>query len=184
MKLMEGKKIYLRLPETEDMDVIYQSVHHPLIRRLTGQTRVFSREKIAQWVKQVTDAEDRIFCLIVNQEKDEVLGDVEINQIHPVHRSANIRIALYEECHFGKGYGTEAMRLMLEYGFGNLNLHRFSLDVYSFNERAIRTYEKLGFEREGVQREALYYDHKYHDVIIMGLLSKDYYRLKNDKWRD
>lgn len=175
MKLKEGERVYLRLPEPKDVDLFTRSLHHPLIRRLTGQTRVFSRDRVEQWLKQVVDAEDRIFCLIVDQSNDEVVGDVEINQIHFTHRNGNIRIALHEERHFGKGFGTEAMRLMIEYGFGVLNLHRLSLDVYAYNERAINTYKKLGFQQEGVQKEALYYDHQYHDVILMALLRKDYY---------
>lgn len=62
------------------------------------------------------------------------------------------------------------MKLMLDYGFGVLNLHRIELNVFDYNARAMHVYEKLGFKREGVQREALFYDHKYHDSILMSIL--------------
>ncbi|SDW71287.1 Acetyltransferase (GNAT) family protein [Marininema mesophilum] len=63
---------------------------------------------------------------------------------------------------------------MLEYAFGVLNLHRVELDVFSYNERAIHVYEKLGFKKEGILRESLFYDHQYHDSIIMSMLEKEY----------
>nr|WP_231558770.1 GNAT family protein [Brevibacillus thermoruber] len=94
--------------------------------------------------------------------------------------NANIRIAITSREHQGRGLGTEAMRLLLDYGFGILNLHRIELNVFSYNARAIRAYEKLGFQREGVQREALYYNHQYHDSIIMSIL-EDEYRAKHVK---
>ncbi len=73
-----------------------------------------------------------------------------------------------------QGYGREALLLMLEYGFGILNLHRIELEAYSYNERALHVYEGLGFKKEGVRREALYYDHEYHDIITMSLLEEEY----------
>jgi RimJ/RimL family protein N-acetyltransferase len=75
---------------------------------------------------------------------------------------------------FGKGYGSEAMRLMLDYGFGILNLHRIELDVFAFNERAIRAYEKLGFQKEGIKRDCLFYEYEYHDAIIMSILADEF----------
>jgi RimJ/RimL family protein N-acetyltransferase len=72
---------------------------------------------------------------------------------------------------------------MLDYGFGIANLHRIELDVFAFNERAIRTYEKLGFQREGVKRDMLYYNHQYHDAILMSILEHEFreIHLKTDK---
>lgn len=63
---------------------------------------------------------------------------------------------------------------MLGYGFGICNLHRIELNVFDYNERAIRCYEKVGFQREGVQRDALFYNHQYHDSILMSVLHHEY----------
>jgi RimJ/RimL family protein N-acetyltransferase len=76
--------------------------------------------------------------------------------------------------YYGKGAGTEAARLMLEYGFNVLELHRIDLEVFTFNPRAIHVYEKLGFKREGVRREVLLLEGTYHDSIVMGLLRYEY----------
>jgi RimJ/RimL family protein N-acetyltransferase len=73
-----------------------------------------------------------------------------------------------------KGLGTEAIRLMLDYGFRTLNLHRIELFVHDFNERAQKAYKKLGFVEEGRKREALYSDGKYHDEILMAILKEEW----------
>ena len=91
-----------------------------------------------------------------------------------VNRNANMRIAIGSDEHLGMGYGPDAMRLLLEYAYGNLNLHRIELQVFDFNQRAIKAYEKVGFKREGVQRDALYYEHRYYDSIIMSMLEDEY----------
>ncbi len=105
---------------------------------------------------------------------DELIGDVQIGGIDTYNRNAFIRIAIHQPAYQSKGYGSEALLLMLDYGFGILNLHRIELNVFAYNERALRAYEKLGFQREGVQRQALYYDHRYHDSILMSMLACEY----------
>lgn len=77
---------------------------------------------------------------------------------------------------WGKGIGKAAMALILEYAFHELNLHRVFLQVFSFNERAIRLYEKMGFVNEGRQRHALYRGGDWHDIIMMSMLKHEYKR--------
>lgn len=151
LKLLEGNRIYLRPPEPQDVEAVYRSLYHPEGRRLTGQNRVYSRQFVGEWLEKVARDPDRRFFIIVKQENDVILGDVEINDIDWYHRSANIRIQLNNEQIYGHGYGTEALGLMLDHGFGILNLHRIQLEVYAYNERAIKAYEKLGFQRGGDQ---------------------------------
>jgi RimJ/RimL family protein N-acetyltransferase len=117
-----------------------------------------------------------VLLLIAANDTDELVGDVALQDIDPMNRNANVRIALLRE-RTGRGYGSEALRLILEYGFGILNLHRIELNVFAYNEKAIAAYEKLGFRREGVQREALYYDHQYHDSVLMSILAREYREL-------
>jgi RimJ/RimL family protein N-acetyltransferase len=75
---------------------------------------------------------------------------------------------------WGKGYGTEAMRLALNFAFNELNLHRVQLSVFDYNERAIALYEKMGFVREGVYREYLQRDGKRYDMYLYGLLRREW----------
>jgi RimJ/RimL family protein N-acetyltransferase len=89
------------------------------------------------------------------------------------NRSMSFRIALNGPEFFGKGYGTEATKLTLDYAFDVVGLHRVSLEVFDFNPRAQRVYEKCGFVREGLQRQALWWDGEPHDVIAMAVLATD-----------
>ena len=97
-----------------------------------------------------------------------------INQIDRDNNCANIRIAIFSPDDYGGGYGTEAMRMMVDYGFRELKLHRISLGVFAFNPRAIRVYEKVGFKREGILRDILFYDGEYHDEIVMSILEQEW----------
>jgi len=108
------------------------------------------------------------------RDTDEIIGDIAIQGIDSMNRNASIRIAISNNGHQGKGYGQEAMKLMLDYGFGILNLHRIELNVFAFNDRATHVYEKLGFVKEGVNRDALYYNHQYHDSITMSIFEDEY----------
>jgi RimJ/RimL family protein N-acetyltransferase len=85
----------------------------------------------------------------------------------------SFRICLAGPQVFGYGYGTEATRLVLDYAFDVVGLHRVHLEVFDFNPRGRRTYEKCGFRSEGVRRDALRWDGKWHDVICMAILSTD-----------
>lgn len=78
----------------------------------------------------------------------------------------------------GKGYGTEAIELVLKFVFAELKLNRLQLEVFSHNERGIRAYEKNGFKREGVLREALHYNGAFSDEIIMAIIRSDYLKEK------
>lgn len=174
IKYIEGKKVYLRPYGTEeDKELLYQAVCSEVISSLTGNTKPFTRKQIDEYVEKIMSGDDsRIDFVIVCQENQTPVGEVVLNEIE--NRNANIRICLFEEKLLNKGYGTEAMKLMLDYGFGKLNLHRIELSVYDHNKRGIHVYEKLGFKKEGVLREYLYNNHRYYDLIIMSMLENEY----------
>ena len=76
--------------------------------------------------------------------------------------------------YWNRGYGSDAMRVLLRLAFDKLNLHRIWLHVYDYNPRAIASYEKCGFKREGVLREQRFYGGKHHDIVVMGILEDEY----------
>lgn len=84
----------------------------------------------------------------------------------------------------GKGYGTEAMRILVSYAFEQMNMNRVRLFVFAFNERAIKSYEKTGFVVEGRLRQELYRNGRYYDVIQMSILKREYEVLKKGWWND
>ena len=112
---------------------------------------------------------------------DQLIGNCSLMQTDWRNRKAVLGIGIGDKAYWGKGYGSEATALLMEYAFDELNLHRVELEVYDFNERARRAYEKVGFVHEGICREALFRDGAYHDIHIMGLLREDWVRLHNEK---
>src|SRR6266571_2442749 len=90
-----------------------------------------------------------------------------------VHRKAEVGIVIGQPSFWSRGYGTEAMRVVLRYGFDALGLNKISLDVLEYNTRALRTYERLGFQREGVHREDIYKDGRFVNVMRMSILARE-----------
>ncbi len=112
--------------------------------------------------------------MIITKETGEFAGEVVLNDVDLINRSANTRIALDGARFTGKGYGSEAMLHMLRYGFNTMHLHRIHLGVCAFNPRAIHVYKKLGFRQEGIERDALYQDGEFHDMITMSMLEDEF----------
>lgn len=103
-----------------------------------------------------------------------LIGSTKLWRISEQNRSAMLTIYIGERQNWGRGYGTEALRLILREGFGRLGLKRVELHVFDFNERAIRSYEKAGFLREGMRRQALSRGATYHDIWVMGILREEF----------
>jgi RimJ/RimL family protein N-acetyltransferase len=99
-----------------------------------------------------------------------ILGFVALTKIDPVHRSAECCIRIGSDTDRGQGYGRQAIALMLDYAWKNLNLHRIHLSVFENNRRAIGAYRAAGFEYEGKLRQAAWIDGAWTDVVLMGAL--------------
>ncbi|MFN8377847.1 MAG: GNAT family protein [Anaerolineae bacterium] len=105
---------------------------------------------------------------------DDLIGLIDLDGILWSNGVAWLSIGIGEPVYRGQGYGSEAMALMLRFGFHELNLHRIQLTVFSYNTHAIRLYERLGFTREGVMRETLHRDGQRFDTILYGLLAQEW----------
>jgi RimJ/RimL family protein N-acetyltransferase len=110
---------------------------------------------------------------IVDKATDELIGNCGFVGIDSPNRTGEAGIFIGNKKFWGRGYGTEALTLLVEYGFKALNLHNIFLQTYDFNKRAIRAYEKAGFKRIGVRREALYRDLRWHDIVFMDILPNE-----------
>lgn len=112
--------------------------------------------------------------MILDKESDTPIGITSLIQIDFKNRHAECIIDIGEKSYWGKGIGTKAMTLLLDYAFLEMNLHRVSLRVFSFNHKAIKLYKKLGFTHEGTARQSLFRQGSWHDIIHMGLLKNEY----------
>jgi RimJ/RimL family protein N-acetyltransferase len=170
---LTGSRVQLRPIAHSDIDAYLELLQDEEGLRLTGtQTTGFTREQAQQWIADIGQRDDRYDLAIVPRGQDALVGEVVLNEIDGLNRSANIRIGIRKPC-TDRGYGSEALRLMLAYAFDELRMHRVALAVYAFNLRAIHVYQKLGFRHEGVLREVLWSEGAYHDVIVMSILESE-----------
>jgi RimJ/RimL family protein N-acetyltransferase len=172
--ILTGSTIRLRPITADDASAMFASLDDEESMRLTGSQQTFTFEQVQQHCQRLYGADDRADYAIIRQEDDLYLGEVVLNDIDWQNRTANFRIALVGKQFFGQGYGSEATRLILDYGFTNLKLHRIELEVYDFNPRAQHVYEKVGFVREGVRRDVLLWEGQYHSAITMSMLAHEY----------
>ena len=179
MTTLNGTRIVLRPIRDDDAQALLEGTTNPTTRRLTGTQVQFTLEQIHQYIRNRAVQDDRATFIIALPDDDTPRGEIVLMDIDDDNRSASVRNGLFRDEDFGKGYGTEALRLVLDYAFPTFNLHRISLEVFDFNPRAIHVYEKLGFKREGVQRDALFYDGEFHDSIMMGILEDEWQSTKS-----
>lgn len=178
MTRLEEDYVYLRQYEMADKEVVLAGVNEPIGARLTGtHGGGFTMAQIERYIQMNNDnfGDGRYGWVICRASDDVVVGEVVINEIDEDNRSGSIRIALYDPQFFGKGYGTAAMRLAVDFGFKQAKLHRISLGVFDFNPRAIHVYEKIGFKQEGILRDALLWDGEFHNEIMMSILEDEWH---------
>lgn len=149
----------------------------------SGPTRMQSaRASIEYYEKELKDQPPSHFYFSIRAlDDDRLLGETDLDITSWASRDAFVGIGIGDRADWGRGYGTDAMRLILRYAFAELNLCRVSLSVFEYNPRAIRSYEKCGFRLEGRRRSALLKDGKRWDILYMGILMEDW---KNEYERD
>ena len=137
--------------------------------------RLYSVKASREWMeKQLEEEPDTFWFAIRALEDDRLLGQIDLEVTSWGGRDAFVGIGIGEREFWGKGYGTDAMSLTLRYAFAELNLRRVTLNVFEFNERAIRSYEKIGFRLEGRQRQAIIREGRRWDILYMGILREEW----------
>lgn len=151
----------------------------------TDPPRLHSSKAIKGWLeKELENAKDMYWFAIRTLEDDRLLGDITLSVINWGSREAFAGIGIGTREFWGKGYGTDAMQLLLRYGFAELNLRRISLSVFEFNQRAFRSYEKAGFRLEGRQRQFIQREGRRWDILYMGILREEWMERYGNKNSD
>lgn len=114
---------------------------------------------------------------VVGQPEGRYVGTIRLHGISWSDRKARLAVGIFDRRFWSRGYGTEAIRLLLRYAFDDLKLHRVELRVLAINARAIRCYEKCGFVREGLERESALIDGVWHDDVVMSILEQEHHHL-------
>jgi RimJ/RimL family protein N-acetyltransferase len=178
-----GDKVILRPFSEDDLPAMSEALLDPEARILTGSVHDEAQahaplapdeaQAARDWLRTRNDQPDRLDLAVVDANAAACVGEAVLNQWDPGNESCNFRIFIGPMGR-DRGLGTEATRLIVGYGFEHLGLHRISLEVYAFNPRARRAYEKAGFRAEGVLRESLRYNGEWIDATVMSILAPEW----------
>ena len=111
---------------------------------------------------------------IVTKEENKLIGNCGFLEFDYINRNCEVGIFIGDKEYLGKGYGTEALKLLISYGINYLNIRNFMLRVFSNNERAMKSYGKIGFKKIGIRRNAIIANSKEYDMVYMDLLSEEF----------
>ncbi len=134
-----------------------------------------SREQLEKDLQE--ERADEYIFMIRTLDGDRVIGEIGLDGINYAQGEAYVGIGLGERAYWGRGFGTDAMRILLRFAFDELNLRRVTLDVFEYNTRAVRSYEKVGFTLEGRMRGMLKREGERWDLVFMGILREEWERL-------
>jgi RimJ/RimL family protein N-acetyltransferase len=183
--LFRGRLVRLAAPREEDAEAFSRwSEDAEYLRALdTDYARPLSPKEFAEKYAPGHTASNAVEFRLRTLAEDRLIGFVALHSIEWNNQAAMLAIGIGDEDHRGKGFGTDALRLILSYGFLELNLYRVGLDVIATNLRAIRAYENVGFKREGAMRGAVLRDGQRSDRIMMGILREEWQDDITDKYQ-
>jgi RimJ/RimL family protein N-acetyltransferase len=174
--LLRGEKVRLTAVNSYDLGMITRWWHDPEFLRLynTAPAAPRNEDQLSRRFDLSQTSQEVFLFAIRLLEEDELIGLLEFDGIDWAHRTTFVSIGIGQAAMRGLGYGLEAMQLALNFAFNELNLHRVCLTVFSYNDRAIALYERLGFIREGVYREHIERDGRRYDMILYGILRREW----------
>lgn len=155
--MIDGKNIRLGPLKKEYIPNFVKWFNDPSMTQYLGMIRPMTLENEEQWYENTIKNQNAVnfAILLINEGKEHLIGNCAV-YIDSRNKLGNLGIIIGEEEYWGKGYGTEAMQLLVNYSFQNLNMHKVELTVYDFNIRAFKSYTKLGFKKEGNHRKSHY----------------------------
>jgi RimJ/RimL family protein N-acetyltransferase len=159
-----------------DSEAMFRWINDRANVLLSAPYRPVSRAEHDAWFESIQRRKDVVICAIRLAESGQLIGSCQLLDIHPVIRSAELRIRIGEPSQRGRGLGTQAVEALLSLGFRDLNLNRVFLTVFEDNEPAHRLYLKTGFVEEGLLRQAAYIDGRSKSLRMMSILREDYDR--------
>jgi len=172
---LTGERVVLRRHAPENLRAFERWYGDPEVVRLTRyQDGPMRHDEIERFFAARALGADSLSMAIHVRDTDRLIGTCALSQLDSDNGSALYHITIGEKDAWGHGYGTEATALLMGHAFGGLGLHRIALSVFAFNERAIRSYQSVGFVIEGRAREAIWRDGQWWDEISMSLLDSDW----------
>lgn len=175
-QLLRGQRVWLSALGREDAVTIAGWDTDSTFLRLLDAAPAAPRseDEVARWLDSTRRAHDYFAFGVRLTGSDDLIGWLELDSIQWNHQTCGLGIGIGSWAYRGQGYGTEALALALDFAFYELNLHRVTLTVFAYNHAAVGLYEKLGFVREGVYREHLHRAGQRYDMLLYGLLRREW----------
>ncbi len=171
-KKLEGDRIYLSPRNSDDVEKFTEWLNDFQVTDYTQRSaNVMTLQAESEYLN---NSKEEYAMVIVTKDEDKMIGTVSIEQINFINRTGTLGIFIGDKDYRDKGYGTEAIKLILEYAFQYINLNNVMLTVMSYNDRAKRCYEKCGFKEFGRRHQSVYMDGKYYDTIYMEVLKENF----------
>ena len=176
-KKIAGERVYLSPMNVDDVEIKTKWLNDFEVSGHLGQYRdMISLAGEKKWIEEAVISSTEQHYSIVLQDGDVLIGSIGLMEINHICRRATVGLFIGEAEKRGKGYGAEALRLILDYGFKMLNLHNIMLNVHSDNPQGIACYKKVGFKEFGRRHEARYGNGQYFDVVYMEILDTEFYQ--------
>jgi RimJ/RimL family protein N-acetyltransferase len=181
--ILRSERIYLRPAERMDLPLFVQWLADAETKRHLSLRSPMSQALEDKWFEQAVERQGRdqyhfVICLISDGRP---IGIADLRELNLEDGHAAFGIVIGEKGEWNRGYGTEALNAICDFGFGQLRLERIELDVYAANKRAQRSYEKAGFRLEGTLRHGHFADGEFLDVLRMALLRDEWMALERPK---
>jgi hypothetical protein len=179
MELLHGEHVYLTAPTLDALAILMPQMNSMDYLRWADLDTAYARfttEKLLDWMRDQRKNATGYPFVIRLQADDRPVGACGLYDVNWHSRKAEVGIGIADAADRGKGFGSDAMRVLLRYGFDIVNVNRIGLRVASYNKMAIASYEKVGFVVDATLREAVYRDQKYHDILLMGILRAEWSR--------
>jgi len=170
-----GEKTVLRRVEKEDLERIAEWRNTPKINKYFFNLFPICKSNQERWFEQLMNSSHRILFVIADKKNRKPIGTVGLKNIDFKNQSAEYGNVLIGESDYrSKGYAFDATMTLLKFSFGEMNLERIYVYVLEFNSKAVRLYEKIGFQKEGILRRAFFTQGKFVDVILMAILRREF----------
>lgn len=169
---LEGENIYLR--EVRESDVnenYYRWMNDPDVTRyLESRFYPNSLEELRCYVTERSKDSSDVFLAIILKNGNRHIGNIKLGTIDWIHRFADVALLVGEKDYWGKGYASETIQLITDYAFNTLNLHKLTAGCYDLNHGSAKAFQKAGFQIEGVRKHHYFYDGRYIDSVILGIV--------------
>lgn len=178
-KKIEGERLYLSPISMEDAEIYTKWLNDFKVTDglcLSSQLNNIESEK--EWIQKTLEKGELSFA-IIKKENDTLIGNISFSKVDYKNQKTEVGIFIGEEEDKNKGYGTEALKLLIKYGFEYQNFNNIMLKVFSFNEGAIKCYKKVGFKEFGRRSQTYIINNNWYDTIYMEILKNDYFKKNN-----